>query len=134
MYDFSLFSERLRKCIDESGMTQVEIANLLGISKFSLTKYLGGRVPEPTILYSIAKFFNKSIEWFLTGEESENRTIVQLQQQKVEAEIDPDLKEMIDLLHELMHSDDADLRGWAKIQFKNAFKDYCPYSEKKQHA
>ena len=61
---------------------------------------------------------------------------MQSPQQKIEADFDPDLKDMMALLKRLMHDDDADLRGWTKIQFKNAFKDYLAMleEEKKLHA
>ena len=132
MYNFSLFANRLRNCIDESGCTQVELADRLGISKFTLSKYLNGRIPETTILYALSKFFGKSMEWFLTGEESKNCTNVQ---QKVEAIYDPDLMRMIDVLTELMQSENQNLRGWAIIQFENAFKEHCAaLDEKKLHA
>ena len=129
MYNFSLFPDRLKKCIKEKGCTQVELAQQLGISKYTLTKYLHGRIPETTILYALAKFFNKPMEWFLTGEYS---TIVpQNEMQKVEA-FDPDLKMMIAVLKELMESGDPDLRGWTKIQFKSAFKEHCASQEEKK--
>jgi len=55
--------------------------------------------------------------------------------QKVEAVFDPDLKMMIDVLKGMMESGDPDLRGWAKIQFKNAFKEHCAtLDQKKLHA
>ena len=135
MYNFSSFSDRLKKCIEESGYTQVELARRLGISKYTFAKYLNGRIPETTILYAIAKFFNKSMEWFLTGEEDNCTIVQQPDKQKIEAIFDPDLKDMIDVLKTLMESGDADLRGWAKIQFKNAFKEQCAtHDEKKLHA
>ena len=55
--------------------------------------------------------------------------------QKVAAISDPDLKRMIDILKELMESDNSNLRGWAIVQFENAFKEYCAaYDESKMHA
>ena len=80
MEDFALFSKRLKQSIDESGYTQVELAKNIGISKHSLTKYLSGRIPEATILYSLAKFLGKSMEWLLTGENNDvnitNKSII----------------------------------------------------------
>lgn len=133
MDDFSDFPTRLKELIKQSNMTQSQIADTIGISKHAFTKYLSGRIPEASILYSLSKFFGKSIEWLLTGEEI--RTIVlDSRQQKNEVVFDPDLKMMIDILKNLMGSGDPDLRGWAKIQFKNAFKEHAAdyASEKKQ--
>ena len=87
-------------------------------------------MPGALALRNITKKIGCSVDWILTGVEPEPQT------QKVEAIFDPDLKDMIDVLKTLMESGDADLRGWAKIQFKNAFKDYLAMleEEKKLHA
>lgn len=54
---------------------------------------------------------------------------------KVAAISDPDLKRMIDILKDLMEGENQNLRGWAIIQFENAFKEYCAaYDESKMHA
>jgi len=136
MYDFSAFSSRLKKSIDEKGYTQVEVAQHLGISKHTLTKYLGGRIPETTILYALSKFFNKSMEWFLTGEDNIYSTIEPSKDiQKIETIFDPDLKRMVDVLKCLMENDNQNLRGWAIIQFEEAFKQHCAaHDKKKLHA
>ena len=69
MYDFALFADRLRSLIKKHGLTQVRLAEELGISKFSLNNYVkGDRLPETSILYSLAKYFNTTMEWLLTGE------------------------------------------------------------------
>ena len=137
MSDFSSFPERLKMCIKESGCTQIDLARRLGISKHSLTKYMGGRIPESAILYELSRHFNKPMEWFLVGDLGESGSNVRLQEfKKAEAITDPDFKEMCDILQMLMLAGDADLRGWTKIQFKNAFKDYLAMieEEKKLHA
>lgn len=77
-----------------------------------------------------------SVDWILKGEEADHADISPFQQQKSGADFDPDMKEMIEILQMLMLAGDADLRGWTKIQFKNAFKDYLAMleEEKKLHA
>ncbi|WP_215831946.1 hypothetical protein [Pelorhabdus rhamnosifermentans] len=55
-----------------------------------------------------------------------------MQQQKSAAISAPDLKDMLTILRNLMESDDSDLRVWAKVQFKTAFKEYyAAHDEKK---
>lgn len=71
MCDFALFADRLRSLIKEHGLTQVRLAEELGISKFSLNNYVkGDRLPETTILYALAKYFDTTMEWLLTGEDN----------------------------------------------------------------
>ncbi|EJP30162.1 hypothetical protein HMPREF1147_2091 [Selenomonas sp. FOBRC9] len=42
---------------------------------------------------------------------------------------------MIEILTALMESTNTDLRGWTKIQFQNAFREYCEiHDEKKMQA
>jgi len=55
-----------------------------------------------------------------------------LQQQKIEAISDPDLRDMIDILKTLMESNDSDLRGWTKVQFKTSFKEYYHNQDEKK--
>jgi transcriptional regulator with XRE-family HTH domain len=133
MSDFLSFPERLRNCIKESGLTQAEIAHRVGISKHAFTKYLNGRIPETSVLYSISNFFGRSMEWFLVGYDGS----IELQNtNKAGAIFDEELKMMFDIIASLMKSDNPHLRGWAIIQFEKAFKDYVDsYVEgKKQHA
>lgn len=83
-------------------------------------------MPGALALKTIAQKFDCSIDWILLGVEKN------MQQQKSEAISDPDLRSMINILKTLMESDDSDLRGWAKVQFKTAFKEYCTAHDEKK--
>ena len=61
------FSLRFKSLCESSGKTQKELAKLLEISEPALINYKRERVPEPEALLRIAKFFDVSIEWLLTG-------------------------------------------------------------------
>lgn len=125
---------RLKRVRESKKLSTTDVSRNTGLSSGNLSSWENGKfLPSAEALTLLSELYGVSIDWILKGESVFVVDISPLSK-KAEAEIDPDLKEMIDLLQELMHSDDADLRGWAKIQFKNAFKDYCPYSEKKQHA
>lgn len=67
---FDDFSSRLRQIIDNGSYTQEQAASLIGISKFSFQNYLNGRVPQAEILYKIARLYNVTMEWLLTGNET----------------------------------------------------------------
>lgn len=121
---------RLKELRAKTGLSQAKYAQLIGVSPGNISSWeSGGSLPGALALRNITKKIGCSVDWILTGVEPEPQT------QKVEAIFDPDLKDMIDVLKNLMESDDPDLRGWAKIQFKNAFKEQCAaLDEKKLHA
>ena len=121
--------KRLASLRESAKVNQQKLSDATGLSRSNLSKYEQDKVkPTSDAIVSLCRFFNVSADWLLMGIESP--------QQKVEAVIDPDLKEMMDMLQEMMQSGDADLRGWAKIQFKNAFKDFSNMedAQKKLHA
>ncbi|MEN6412828.1 MAG: helix-turn-helix transcriptional regulator [Veillonellales bacterium] len=120
---------RLKELRARTGLSQAKFAQLIGVSSGNVSNWENGSLPGALALKNIAQKLMCSVDWILTGVESSQQI------QKVEAIFDPDLKEMFDVLTELMQSGDADLRGWAKIQFQNAFKEHCAtLTEKKLHA
>ena len=130
---------RLKLIRAKSGLSQTSFAKELGVSSGNVGMWETGKaLPGAIALIAIAQKFDCSTDWILTGHTS---TIINMDtlpeiNKKAEAIIDPDLKEMYDILKMLMLAGDADLRGWTKIQFKNAFKDYLAMieEEKKLHA
>ena len=129
---FASFPERLKKSIDDSKCTQKEIADAIGISSHAFTKYLNGRIPKPDILYRISKYFNKSMEWFLTGENSTFGLCTEIK--KADVIFDSDLKMMIDIITNLMTSNDEHVRSWTIVQFNKAFTDELhSYELEKKH-
>ncbi|MDL2280945.1 helix-turn-helix domain-containing protein [Selenomonadales bacterium OttesenSCG-928-I06] len=120
---FEGFAQRLRKVLKENKMSQVQTAQYLGISKHSFTKYMNGRIPETSILFALSKFFNKSMEWFLTGR-SEQVMFRESSFGKIDKDIT--VEQMCEILKELMSNPDPNLRGWTMVQFIKAFGEYCP--------
>ncbi|MBU2699709.1 transcriptional regulator with XRE-family HTH domain [Sporomusaceae bacterium BoRhaA] len=101
------------------------LAEKTGISRSNLNRYEKDEVkPSADSIVILCDLYNVSTDWLLRG--------IEPQAQKVEAISDPDLKDMTDILKNLMESDDSDLRGWTKIQFKTTFKEYyATHKEKK---
>ena len=66
---FDGFSDRLKSVLNSGKYTQKEAAEKINISEYSFTKYLNGRIPQTEILYKIARLYNKSMEWLLTGKD-----------------------------------------------------------------
>lgn len=118
--------ERLKTIRKNSGLSQANFAKELGVSQGNVgTWETGGSLPGALALKTIAQKFGCSIDWILLGVEKD------MQQQKSEAISDLDLKDMIAILRNLMESDDSDLRVWAKVQFKTAFKEYYAAQDEK---
>ena len=109
------FGERLRNLRVSSGLTHREISEKTGISSGNFSKYESGKVkPSVEVLALLCQLFNVSADWFLFGEEP---TI-----KKAKVFNNPDLEFAIQLLTDLYNDPNPDMRGWAKIQFKNAFE------------
>lgn len=53
-----------------AGLTQVELADALGIRQAMISRYEADKeVPSPRVLLSMAVYSGKSMEWLLTGKE-----------------------------------------------------------------
>jgi transcriptional regulator with XRE-family HTH domain len=70
-------SDRIRKVMEQLNMTQNDLAETLGISQPAVSLYLQGRIPPADILYKIAQIGYTSIEWMLTGQDSQKGFAVQ---------------------------------------------------------
>jgi transcriptional regulator with XRE-family HTH domain len=64
------FASRLADLIDRRALTQRTIALECSISAGALTQYLQGRIPKAEELYRLARYFNVSMEFLLTGNEA----------------------------------------------------------------
>ncbi|MBR1418911.1 MAG: helix-turn-helix transcriptional regulator [Synergistaceae bacterium] len=59
-------SEKLKKCRKDAGMTQVEMAEAIGVHPNTFRKWEGGeRIPNASKLVDIAKAAGTSVEWLL---------------------------------------------------------------------
>ena len=61
--------ERLKKIRKDKGLSQKEMAQILGVTTIALSGWETGRVPAGrSRLYMIAEVFGVNIEWLLKGE------------------------------------------------------------------
>ena len=59
-------SEKLKKCRKDAGLTQVEMAEAIGVHPNTFRKWEGGeRIPNASKLVDIAKAAGTSVEWLL---------------------------------------------------------------------
>src|SRR5512135_707081 len=68
------FGDRLKEARKECGLTQEEIAGLLGIKQQRYQPWEGGKAgkqiePPHDMLQQLSEILNKSVSWLLTGKE-----------------------------------------------------------------
>ena len=132
--DYIKIGERLKQVRGKMSLTA--FGEQLGCSYSYVRNCEHGKKPSLEYLHAIVEFFGISMNWLMYGIGHMNLHDNSAQEtQKVEAIFDPDLKRMIDVLKDLMESEDTRRRTWAIIQFEDAFKQQCAtHDEKKLHA
>lgn len=125
---------RIKQIRKETGLSQDKFAKAIGVSSGNVSSWeLGKALPGALALKSIRENLGYSINWILTGE-VETQKEEALQESSSPYTFDPDLKEMIDIIKNVMETDDQEQRIWAKYQLKRAFSEFSAAVEKKQHA
>jgi len=67
-------NEKIKKCRLEAGLTQIELANAIGVHPNTFRKWESGdRVPKVTNLADISKVTGASMEWLLNFKTSDNK-------------------------------------------------------------
>jgi transcriptional regulator with XRE-family HTH domain len=68
-----VFGERLRKLREERGMSQLELAEAIGVGDSTISQYENcQRDPQFSVMYKIVRYFDEDINW-LIGETSQRR-------------------------------------------------------------
>ena len=63
-------SERIKQAVKKSGKTQRQIADAVGITDGTMSRYAcGGRIPKAPIIPKLAEVCGVSVEWLQTGKE-----------------------------------------------------------------
>lgn len=73
--DFNIekFSYRLTVLLDESNMTQTQLAKEIGTSNVTICRYLtGARIPRLDVITKIASVFNVSLDYILGISDDKN--------------------------------------------------------------
>lgn len=74
-----ILAERLKRAIDEKGITQTKLASLTGISVANISNYVCAKsFPPVDVLTEIAKALEKSLDWFCYKAE-ENRDFMNIE-------------------------------------------------------
>lgn len=71
------FSKNLKQALVENEISQVELANMIGKNKSSVSNYLSGKnIPKEDVQEKIAEILNVSVEWLNSeNEEKEDDDI-----------------------------------------------------------
>ncbi|MDR1701437.1 MAG: helix-turn-helix domain-containing protein [Sporomusaceae bacterium] len=126
------FSIRLRQCLKEQNLKQVEVAKRAAISKHTITKYLNGkREPRPKSASKLAGALGVDAAWLLYG----STKTAAVAKESVVTGIPADLSfdRMHDILDELEFTARQDplVRQEAAKIFKQAFEElYVKINEK----
>jgi transcriptional regulator with XRE-family HTH domain len=59
------FAQRLRKLQEQRGLTNVDLAEAIGVSHVSIGNFLDGQLPKSEHLADLADFFGVSTDWLL---------------------------------------------------------------------
>lgn len=62
------FADRLQHLLKSDGISKSQLAEKVGVSPTAIGNYCTGRIPKADELLRIARTFNVSMEWLLTGE------------------------------------------------------------------
>lgn len=65
------FGTRLKGCLKNAGFTQKSATDKLNLSKNAILNYTKGRVPTAQILHQLAQLCGVSMEYLLTGANSD---------------------------------------------------------------
>lgn len=67
-----MFSKKLKKAMNEAGLSQAELSRESGLSKSTISQYLSGKFEaKPNNLKILSKTLNKSMYWLCSEEDSE---------------------------------------------------------------
>lgn len=84
---------RLKALRQEKGLTQKEVAKLIGTTDVSIGRYeMDARVPKADILNSLAKLYDVEIDFLLTGKEETEQPL----NDRDKKDIEKDLKKIMD--------------------------------------
>jgi HTH-type transcriptional regulator, cell division transcriptional repressor len=73
VFEAEVIGERIARARTEAGLTQEELAELIGVSTRSLQGYEAGAVKPYRHMAKLSSTLNRPVAWFLHGEEEDTR-------------------------------------------------------------
>lgn len=101
------FSDRLKSKREELGLTQLILANKLGISLSSVQNYESGKLPRGEHLLGLSRVLSCSIDWLMFGEEAHSLNSQPLPATGEPPPLDDDFKmsDMLTMTAEVLESE-----------------------------
>ena len=81
------FGKRLTECMQINGYTNAKLTEKLNVSKNAVGNYKNGQIPNATILYNISQLLGTTVEYLLTGKNSDE-TITEEEKQIIKKILD----------------------------------------------
>lgn len=111
------FGERLKETLRMAGYSQVKAAQELQITKNSLNNYVAkNRIPEAPILYQLSKLVGVSMEWLLSGNDSEKYLTSTPPMEQSSDVLLPDEQEVLNIYKQLSYENKAKIRGMLEMK------------------
>lgn len=74
MIDEKGFGKRLEECMKQANFSNTRLTKELNLSKNAIGNYKNNQIPNAAILYNISQILGTTMEYLLTGKQSENLT------------------------------------------------------------
>jgi len=117
-----VIGDNLRKIQEEYNCSQEELGKIIGVTRQTVAKYINGeRILDSGKLYQIAKHFNKSIDYFLTQDNNDNRISYMFRGNDPENNFSKELKEQIskkfNTYHEIIEMSDLQIKDYIPEEY-----------------
>jgi transcriptional regulator with XRE-family HTH domain len=112
-FKFEEIGERIRQV--RGNLSQTAFGDSINASRGYVNNIEHGAKPSIEFIANVCLVYGVSLDWLMFGKEAQSPS---------EIESDQDLKEMTDVLKRLLASNNPDMRGWTKVQFKKTFGEH----------
>lgn len=99
------FTDRIDSLLARDKIRRADLVRFTGISEGTIRGWYKGQMPSAETLYKVAKYFNVTVEWLLTGNNPDGREIPQFT---------PDEMELIQIFRHLDERDKTTVLMLAK--------------------
>ena len=122
MANNAIIGARIKQVREEKGLTQEELANVLGLNKSTIQRYETAKIDKIKlpIIDAIAQKLNVNPEWL--SDKTEERTCYATYDtlsETTERELTSNEREMIEIFKDLTETQQGELIGRAKVMWEN---------------
>lgn len=73
----SEISSRIDNLLTQNNLKRADLVRGTGISEGTIRGWIKGQIPSAEAAYKVAKYFNVTVEWLITGKpENENKNLI----------------------------------------------------------